>query len=424
LELCAHHRRIGSQLGPGGDGRRASLSRPRVASAFITSARIALVLLALAATVFVFYLWQTKPEQAGPPLRLSRTDFKSLPGWPQSDVQTALASFARGCAVLAAKPPSTAMGGKGYGGTVADWLPLCAEASGDARAFFESNFTPYQLSGGGKSDGLFTGYYEPQIQGSRVKHGAYQTPVYGLPPDLIRVDLSLFSPRLAGEHVSGRLEGQKLVPYAPRAEIDAHGIANAKILFWCDDPVALFFLQIQGSGRVRFDDGKSERIAYAGENGRPYTAIGRVLITMGALSRQAVSLASIRDWLKKHPGQAQAVMEADQSFIFFEEKPLGDTALGSPGTLGAALTPGASLAIDPRLNILGAPYYVNAAPVRGLLIGQDTGGAIRGAVRGDVFFGFGDAAAAKAGSMKASGTMTVLLPNAVAARLGAQKDFP
>jgi len=316
------------------------------------------------------------------------------------------------------------MGGKSYGGTVADWLPLCAKASGDARTFFETNFTPYQLSGGGKEDGLFTGYYEPQIQGSRVKHGAYQTPVYGLPPDLIRVDLSLFSPRLAGEHVSGRLEGQKLVPYAPRAEIDAHGIANAKILFWCDDPVALFFLQIQGSGRVRFDDGKSERIAYAGENGRPYTAIGRVLIAMGALSRQAVSLAAIRDWLKKHPAQAQAVMEADQSFIFFEEKPLGDTALGSPGTLGAALTPGASLAIDPRLNILGAPYYVDAAPVRGLLIGQDTGGAIRGAVRGDVFFGFGDAAAAKAGNMKASGTMVVLLPNAVAARLGGQKDFP
>jgi membrane-bound lytic murein transglycosylase A len=411
-------------LGSGGDGRRARLSRPRVASAIISSARIALVLLALAATVFVFYLWQTKPEQTGVPLRLRRTDFKSLPGWPQAGTQTALASFARGCAVLAAKPPSAEMGGKGYGGTVADWLPLCAKASGDARAFFETNFTPYQLSGGGKSDGLFTGYYEPQIEGSRVKHGAYQTPVYGLPPDLIRVDLSLFSSRFAGEHVSGRLEGQKLVPYAPRAEIDAHGIANAKILFWCDDPVALFFLQIQGSGRVRFDDGKSERIAYAGENGRPYTAIGRVLIAMGALSRQAVSLAAIRDWLKKHPAQAQAVMEADQSFIFFEEKPLGDTALGSPGTLGAALTPGASLAIDPRLNILGAPYYVDAAPLRGLLIGQDTGGAIRGAVRGDVFFGFGDTAEARAGSMKASGTMVVLLPNALAARLGAQKDFP
>jgi membrane-bound lytic murein transglycosylase A len=330
----------------------------------------------------------------------------------------------RGCAVLQAKPPTAPMGGKDFAGTVADWLPVCAKATGDARAFFEANFTPYRLSGDGKADGLFTGYYEPEIRGSRVKHGAYQTPVYGLPPDLIRVDLSLFAARFAGEHVSGRLEGQKLVPYATRAEIDARGAAGSKILFWCDDPIALFFLQIQGSGRVRFADGSSERIAYAGENGRPYTAIGRVLIRKGVLTRQSVSLASIRDWLKKNPAEAQGVMEADQSFVFFAEKPLGDTALGSPGTLGAALTPGASLAIDPRLNILGAPYYVDAAPVRGLLIGQDTGGAISGAVRGDVFFGFGDAAQEKAGGMKAAGSMAVLLPKTIAARLGAQKDFP
>jgi membrane-bound lytic murein transglycosylase A len=374
--------------------------------------------------VFVFYLRQTRVPQNYAPLHLTRTEFKSLPGWPQSDVKAALASFARGCAVIAARPPPTPMGGKGYGGTVADWLPVCAMASGEARAFFEMNFTPYQISGSGKNDGLFTGYYEPEIHGSRTRHGAYQTPVYGLPPDLIRVDLSLFSPRLAGEHVSGKLEGQRLVPFAPRAEINAQGIANAKILFWCDDPVALFFLQIQGSGRVKFDDGQSERIAYAGENGRPYTAIGRVLIAKGALRKEDVSLASIRSWLKSNPAPAQNVMEADQSFIFFEEKPLGDTVLGSPGTLGAPLTPGASLAIDPRLNALGAPYYVDAASLRGLLIGQDTGGAIRGAVRGDVFFGFGNAAEAKAGGMKADGNLYVLLPNAVAARLGPQMDFP
>ena len=278
-----------------------------------------------------------------------------------------MASFARGCAVLVARPPQTPMGGNGYAGTVADWLAACAQAKGDARAFFESHFIPYQISAGGQRQGLFTGYYEPLIAGSRSRHGAYQTPVYGLPPDLIRADLSLFSSRFQGEHISGRLEGQRLVPYASRAEIDAHGLANTKILFWCDDPVALFFLQIQGSGRVRFDDGGSERIAFAGENGRPYTAIGRVLIGLGALTRDQVSLPSIRAWLKQNPSRAKAVMEADQSFVFFEEKPLGDAALGSPGTLGVALTPRASLAIDPRLNVLGAPYYVEAAPVNGLL---------------------------------------------------------
>ena len=272
--------------------------------------------------------------------------------------------------------------------------------------------------------GIFTGYYEPLIAGSHAQHDTYQTPVYGLPPDLVRVDLSQFSPRFEGEHISGRLDGRRLVPYSTRAEIDTKGLNNTKILFWCDDPVALFFLQIQGSGRVRFDDGSSERIAFAGENGRPYTAIGRVLIDMGALARDNVSLTSIKDWLRHNPARARAVMEADQSFVFFEEKPLGDEGLGSPGTLGARLTPRASLAIDPRLNVLGAPYYVDVQPVRGILVGQDTGGAIRGPVRGDVFFGFGGKAEKDAGGMKAGGEMYVLLPKAVAARLGRSKDFP
>ena len=365
------------------------------------------------------YLWQT--TRPGP-LRLTQSAFADLPGWKQQDRSAALASFARGCAALSAKPPQTGMGGKGYAGTVADWLPACGAASG--KDFFEKHFTPYRVSAGGQRQGLFTGYYEPLISGSGTKQGAYQTPVYGLPPDLIRVDLSLFGANFAGEHISGKLDGQRLVPYANRAAIDAHGLSNTEILFWCDDPVALFFLQIQGSGRVRFDDGSSARIAYAGENGRPYTAIGRVLIGMGALARGNVSLASIRAWLKQNPSRAAAVMEADQSFVFFEEKPLGDGNLGSPGTLGVALTPRASLAIDPRLHVLGAPYYVDAAPVTGLLIGQDTGGAIRGPVRGDVFFGFGEKAEQDAGGMKANGTMYVLLPNAVAAKLGPEKDFP
>ena len=316
------------------------------------------------------------------------------------------------------------MGGKEYAGTAADWISICNDAHGDARVFFESHFTPYQVSAGGDRHGLFTGYYEPLIRASRDRHGVYRTPVYGLPPDLVRVDLSPFNVKFAGEHISGRLDGQRLVPFATRAEIDAHGLANTKILFWCDDPVALFFLQIQGSGRVQFDSGENERIAYAGENGRPYTAIGRILIRDGVLTSQNVSLASIRAWLKANPERAQGVMEADQSFIFFEEKPVGDAALGSSGTLGAALTPRASLAIDPRLNVLGAPYYVDAATVKALLIAQDTGGAIRGPVRGDVFFGYGEAAENDAGGMKATGGLYVLLPNALAKQLGAQKDFP
>jgi membrane-bound lytic murein transglycosylase A len=335
-----------------------------------------------------------------------------LPGWQEADLRPALSAFRRSCAVIANKPSSESMGD--YGGTAADWRKICAQIPDDARNFFEKNFTPYALRG----EGLFTGYYEPEIHGSRTRHGGYQTPVYGLPADLIRVDLSAFAPRYKGEHISGRLEGQRLIPYADRAEIDAKGVASAKTLFWCDDPVALFFLQIQGSGRVRFDDGGNARIAYAGENGRPYTAIGRVLLAGGQLARDKISLATIRDWLKSHPRLAQGVMEADQSFIFFQEAPLGDTALGSPGVEGVPLTPLGSMAIDLRQNVLGAPYYVAADPVRALLVAQDTGGAIRGSVRGDVFFGFGAKAEARAGGMKSQGRLYVLLPNGVASRLG------
>lgn len=351
--------------------------------------------------------WLSRPVPV-----LTAAQFSDLPGWYDADLNPALSAFRRSCAVIAAKPAAEAMAD--YAGTAADWQKVCEEQAVDAHGFFEKNFTPYAFSG----EGLFTGYYEPQIRGSRSQTGAYQTPVYGVPSDLIRVDLSQFSQQFKGEHISGRLSGQKLVPYASRADIDAKGLPAAKILFWCDDPVALFFLQIQGSGRVRFDDGSSARIAYAGENGRPYTAIGRVLLAKGELEKEKISLATIRDWLKAHPQAAQGVMEANQSFIFFEEKALGDTALGSNGVQGVPLTPMGSMAIDLRKNALGAPYYIAADSVKTLLIAQDTGGAIRGQVRGDVYFGFGGVAEKKAGEMKAQGRMFVLLPNAVAARLG------
>lgn len=338
--------------------------------------------------------------------------FSGLPGWRDAKLDLALAAFRRSCAVIAQKPPAEIIAG--YGGSAGDWQAVCAKEAGAARVYFEKNFTPYAFSG----QGLFTGYYEPEIRGSRTRQGKYQTPVYGLPTDLIQVDLGQFSQQFKGEHIAGRLSGHTLVPYADRADINARGLPAARILFWCDDPVALFFLQIQGSGRVQFADGSSARIAYAGANGRPYIAIGRVLLAKGELEKEKISLASIRDWLKTHPDQAQGVMEANRSFIFFEEKELGDTALGSNGVQGVPLTPMGSMAIDLRKNALGAPFYVAADSVKALLIAQDTGGAIRGQVRGDVYFGFGAKAEQQAGEMKAQGRMFVLLPNAVAARLG------
>ena len=358
------------------------------------------------------------PQPTG--LRLTQVRFSDLPQWNVS--QAALASFQRSCAVLTAKPDSEAMGA--YAGTVGDWRGVCGGTNSEARNFFEQNFTPYAVTGG---DALFTGYYEPEIRGSRTRQGAYQTPVYGVPPDLVRADLGLFNAKFKGEHISGRLDGRRLRPYADRAEINAKGVANTPVLFFTDDPIAFFFLQIQGSGRVAFDDGSSARIGYAGDNGQVYTAIGRTLIADGSLKREDVSLQSIRAWLKANPARAQSVMETNRSYIFFAESAVGDTALGPKGNLGANLTPLASVAVDPRLNALGAPFFVaaeGADPIHGVMVAQDIGGAIRGPVRADIFFGFGPEAERRAGAMKGTGTLYVLLPNALAAKVGKSHDYP
>ena len=372
-------------------------------------------------------------------LQFAPVSFADLPGWSANDPRNALAAFRRSCAVLNARSGTKNMGGAGYAGTAGDWQAVCAAVPADAgsaaaaRVFFVRWFTPVQVSAGDAADGIFTGYYEPELRGSRTKHGAYQTPVYGLPGDVITVDLGLFHIDVTNKQIAGFLRGSHLVPYPSRAEIDAYGLPHAKTLLYADDPISVFFLHIQGSGRVRLDDGSVVRVAYAGQNGRPYTAIGRTLIARG-VPREGMSMQAIRRWLKANPQGAREVMETDQSYVFFKEAPVGNAALGSEGAQGVALTPEASLAVDLHLHALGAPFFVDATapdadpakpdrPFRRLLIAQDTGGAIRGTVRGDVFWGFGANAESVAGRMKASGKFYVLLPKAVAARLGTQKDF-
>lgn len=386
---------------------------------------------ALIVFLFLFFTaglswWFSRPPVGGP-LHLTPAAFADLPDWSGGDPRPALAAFRRSCAALAARPANTSMGT--YAGTAADWREPCRAASQSApdaaaaRAYFEHWFAPLSVGAGELRDGLFTGYYEPQLRASRTRHGRYQTPVYGLPADLVTVDLGAFRDALSGERISGRVQGHRLVPYATRAEIDAEGLETAPMLFFCDDAVAVFFLHIQGSGRVRFDDGTTARVAYAGENGRRYTAIGRTLIAQGALARDEVSLQSIRAWLRAHPGPARAVMENDASFIFFRESPVGDPALGSPGAENVALTPGASIAVDARIHPLGAPFFVatdlpdSGKRLRRLFVAQDIGGAIRGPVRADIFWGFGAGAELLAGRMKQTGRLFVLLPKPVAARL-------
>lgn len=366
-----------------------------------------------------------QPQAVSQGLRLAKVGFSQLPQWGAAQNMAALSSFQRGCAVLMAKPDSAPMGGAGYAGTVADWRQACGTAAGgDARDFFARNFTPFAVLGG---DALFTGYYEPEIRGSRRRQGEFQTPVYGLPSDLVRADLGQFNAKFQGEHISGKVEGHVLLPYADRAEINGKGAPTAPVLFYTDDAIAFFILQIQGSGRVVFDDGSTARIGYAGDNGQVYTAIGRTLIADGSLKREEVSLQSIRAWLKANPDRAGAVMETNRSYIFFTEAALDDSALGPKGSLGANLTPLASLAVDPRLHALGAPFYVaaeGADPIHTLAVAEDIGGAIRGPVRADIFFGFGPEAEARAGVMKGIGALFVLLPNSLAAKIGDGRAYP
>jgi len=400
---------------------------------------IAIAVSAAIVAAAVLAWWLTRPPVAGP-LRLTPVAFADLPNWNTTDMRAALAAFRRSCEEIRKRPPLSAMGGEGYAGTAGDWFAACNAAPSHAdaavaRRFFESRFAPVAVGAGEVRQGLFTGYYEPELRASRTRHGPYRTPLYGLPDDLIAADLGRFRESWKGEHLAGRIEGRTLVPYPTRADIDAHGLLAAKVLLYAADPIAAFFLHIQGSGRVTLDDGSAIRLAYAGANGRPYTAIGRTLIEDGELDRAGVSLQAIRAWLKAHPDRARAVMESDQSYVFFREAPLGDPALGSTGSEGTPLTPRASLAVDPKLHPLGAPVFVAATapdpdPSRpdrdfdALLIAQDTGGAIAGPVRGDVYWGFGKAAESIAGRMKAHGAMFVLLPKPLAAKLAPHRDYP
>ncbi|MFO1067677.1 MAG: MltA domain-containing protein [Geminicoccaceae bacterium] len=366
---------------------------------------------------------------AEPKLEVRPVAFADLPGWDADDPGGALKAFLTSCGPLQKRDPAQKLGPDGWAGSVADWKQACAEArtvgpgADAARAFFEAGFVPVALTDRGRSDGLFTGYYEPLLHGAAAPSRTYAVPLHGRPADLVAVDLAAFDPSLEGKRIAGRVEGGRLVPYPTRADIDAGALKGEDLeLVWVDDPVAKFFLQIQGSGLVELSDGRTLRVGYADQNGRPYRAIGRDLVEMGALRKDEVSLQTIRAWLKAHPGQAQAVMEKNPSYVFF--RVLGDAAT-TPGPIGAqgvALTPGRSIAVDRAFVPLGVPLWLDATapypdgerPLRRLVVAQDTGGAIKGVVRGDVFWGAGEQAEFIAGHMKSPGRWYALLPRTLA----------
>jgi membrane-bound lytic murein transglycosylase A len=332
---------------------------------------------------------------------------------PIDDAQAAraLTAFRISCPSLVTRSDASGLT------TGADWQSACTAAARtdprDARAFFDRWFQAVQVGDGGA---YATGYFIPEVKASRKRHRGYDVPIYGRPSDLIDVDLGQFADSLSGKKVRGRVSGHMLVPYYDRSEIERGAIADtAPVIAWGADPAAVFFLQIQGSGVLRFRDGSTIRVGYEDQNGHDYTGIGKLMLDRGLIGRGEASMQGIVAWLRAHPDQGRQVMDENRSFVFF--RPLPGAVVGA---MGLPLTAGASIAVDPKYVPLGAPVFLSAdrTDATGLWIAQDTGGAIRGANRFDTFWGEGDQAAAIAGGMAARGTAFVLLPRGALARLG------
>jgi membrane-bound lytic murein transglycosylase A len=364
------------------------------------------------------------PPPAAPPSLPAKyvpAAWTALPGWADDRVDEAWPAFRAGCAALVAAPA-----------TAGTWRAPCAagdgvdaKAPGAVRRYFEAHFSPYQvLAADGRDTGTVTGYYEPLLNGSRTRTARYTVPLYAAPDDLLTIDLTELYPELKDKRLRGRVDGKRVVPYWPRADI-ANGRApvSGRELAFVEDPVEAFFLEIQGSGRIRLADGSVMRVGYADQNGQPYRSIGRVLIDRGELKPEAASMQGIREWGRRNPAKLPALLAENPSYVFFREVP--PPAPGSPeaaidgpfGTLGVPLLRERTIAVDTRSVPLGAPvflattYPLSKTPLQRLVLAQDTGGAIRGAVRADFFWGFGDDAGRQAGRMRQDGRMWILWPN-------------
>nr|WP_320049684.1 MltA domain-containing protein [uncultured Desulfuromonas sp.] len=333
-------------------------------------------------------------------------NWSALPGWQDDDPLALLQTFVAGCQSLKYR---------------SGWKEVCSKAveihtPAAARSFFEHDFQPWALlNDDGSEDGLITGYYVPDLDGSRQSSSQYPYPVYARPDDLLVIDLSSVYPELGDYRLRGRIEGQRVVPYWNRAEIDGFNQPlHGHELCWVGDPVELFFLQIQGSGRINLDDGTQIMVNYADQNGHPYQSIGALLLERGEMTRDQMSMQNIAAWGRQHPSLVQDMLNENSSYVFFRELDEGVTS--PPGALGIPLTGQRSLAVDPRYIPLGAPVYVATRwpdrdePLQRAMVAQDTGGAIKGRVRADFFWGVGDDAGEMAGRMKYPGRLWLLLP--------------
>ncbi len=335
-------------------------------------------------------------------------DWSDLPSWKSDNVKQAYLGIQAQCPRMTKKADV--------------WKPICnavaaleAPTEGQVREFLQRYFTPHRIYGQyGKLEGLITGYYEPILNGSLTKTEKYAYPIYAPPEDMLTIELADLYPDLKGMRLRGRLEGNKIVPFHSREIIDgkAQPLAGKEIV-WVDDPYGSFFLQIQGSGRVRLDDNTMMGVNYADQNGHPYFAIGKKLVEMQEVALEDISLFTIRKWLEDNPARADEVLNSNPSYVFFHLRE--DINEGPRGSLNVPLTAERSLAVDKRVIPLGTPVWLDTTLPDGsayqrLMVAQDTGGAISGPVRADVFFGTGKRAELLAGEMKQKGRMYALLP--------------
>lgn len=359
------------------------------------------------------------PRSAGPAV-------SQLPGWQQSDPLPALNAFRKSCRSLERRTDISGLTRPG------DWTAVCASAqtagntTQDARRFFETHFATLRIGEGASAGvGLNTGYYEPELAGARTWSMEYSVPLYRRPPELVDVDLGIFRESLRGQRIAGRIEGNKLVPYADRGQIEEGALKNRGLeLAWVRDPYEAFFLHIQGSGRVRLPDGSIMRVGYDGQNGHQYQGMGRLLLDRGLLAPGQATMQGIIAWARANPEKAREIMRENRSFVFFREL----TGEGPLGAMGIALTPETSVATDPRFIPLGVPLWLQSAypnpqdrrqhlPLSRLMVAQDTGGAIKGPNRLDLFWGAGENAAMIAGGLSWRGVTTLLLPKPAVQRL-------
>jgi len=357
---------------------------------------------------------------------LTALPFSLIKGWTADDHAAALTAFQRSCDEILASGHGFERGVR-FGGRRKDWLDVCKDAVHEksARQFFEEGFTALKVSDPVRPQGLFTGYYEPEAEGSRTAGRGYDVPIYRKPDDLVSFDGA------TEKQVNlkyGRMVQGKPAGYFTRREIEEGALRGRGLeLVWLKSWVDAFFIHVQGSGRIRFADGSTMRLAYGAKTGQPYTGIGGLLVERGALAKDNMSMQALRKWMKENPASARELMWENKSFVFFREVKVDDPALGAPGAQKVSLTPLRSMAVDRSLWMFGTPIWLDAKVPSGpagemqsfrhLMIAQDTGSAIKGHARGDVYWGWGERAALVAGQMKSPGSMIVLLPKKLAARL-------